>query len=103
MLPEQALVKLKELGIQPPLLAKPMYANGEAEGHRMALIHDLPGVEQMVGARGLSGFAPPLMLQPYVDHGGCLFKVCLLLRAVRVHRWEIGGGWWHSPSFWPGS
>lgn len=66
---------MKRVGIQPPLLAKPMYANGEAEGHRMALLHDFPGVEEMVSATGLSGFAPPLMFQPYVDHGGCLFKV----------------------------
>jgi hypothetical protein len=73
--PEDALKSLEAQHVCPPLLAKPLYANGLAEGHRMALIHDLEGVAHLVAGTGLPGFAPPVMLQPYVDHGGCLFKV----------------------------
>ncbi len=37
----------------------------------------MEGVEQLVSGEGPSGFGLPAMLQQYVEHGGCLFKVCL--------------------------
>ena len=35
----------------------------------------MEGVEQLVSGEGPSGFGLPAMLQQYVEHGGCLFKV----------------------------
>ena len=39
------------------------------------------GVEQLVCGEGPSGFGLPAMLQQYVEHGGCLFKVSLCVTA----------------------
>ena len=40
----------------------------------MAIIHDQDGLAT-VAAGGVQGLAPPCVMQEYVNHGGCLFKV----------------------------
>ncbi len=47
------------------------------------------GVEQLVSGEGPSGFGLPAMLQQYVEHGGCLFKVSQVLAACEA--------WWCIP------
>lgn len=106
---EQARQLLFEAGMQPPLLAKPLWADGRDGAHGLAVIHEVwqvfsfvitvllflmpsplrpedvtvcvwhtaqvEGVEQLVSGEGPRGFGLPAMLQQYVEHGGCLFKV----------------------------
>lgn len=42
-----------------------------------SLALQVEGVEQLVSGGGPRGFGLPAMLQQYVEHGGCLFKVSL--------------------------
>jgi len=60
--------------MRPPFLAKPLWADGRDGAHGLAVIHDEAGLAQLVGGRGPRGFCLPVMLQQYVEHGGCLFK-----------------------------
>ena len=46
----------------------------------LALIHSLEGLKRLVNGTGPPGVAPPVMLQPFIEHGGCLFKVDHSLR-----------------------
>ena len=147
---EEARRLLHEAGMQPPLLAKPLWADGRDGAHGLAVIHevlrhapvhaalstgrhlheclaDVPGgggsplrcsqcaavfalqmegVEQLVSGEGPSGFGLPAMLQQYVEHGGCLFKVrasstsCRLrtcIRAARRCRSCSGARLWQTP------
>ncbi|BDA40908.1 Inositol-tetrakisphosphate 1-kinase 5 [Coccomyxa sp. Obi] len=75
---EQARKLLGEAGMEPPLLAKPLWADGRDGAHGLAVIHQVEGVEQLVSGEGPSGFGLPAMLQQYVEHGGCLFKVFVM-------------------------
>jgi len=60
--------------MRPPFLAKPLWADGRDGAHGLAVVHDEAGLAQLVGGRGPRGFCLPVMLQQYVEHGGCLFK-----------------------------
>ncbi|KAL4856048.1 60S ribosomal protein L35a-3 [Chlorella vulgaris] len=64
-------------GLHYPLLAKPLWADGREGSHALAVVHTPQGLRQLV-----AGEAPflqlPVILQQYVDHGGCLFKVYVL-------------------------
>jgi len=61
-----------------PLLAKPYFTDGQQGSHGLALIQNLEGLKRLVKGTGPPGVALPVMLQPFIEHGGCLFKVCLL-------------------------
>ncbi|KAK9822224.1 hypothetical protein WJX81_000985 [Elliptochloris bilobata] len=67
-----------EAGMRPPFLAKPLWADGRDGAHGLAVIHDEAGLVQLVEGRGLRGFRLPVMLQQYVEHGGCLFKIFVM-------------------------
>ncbi len=61
-----------------PLLAKPYFTDGRQGSHGLALIKNLEGLKRLVNGTGPPGVALPVMLQPFIEHGGCLFKVRLL-------------------------
>ena len=61
--------------MQFPLLAKPYITDGRQGSHGLALVHSLEGLKQLVNGTGPPGVALPVMLQPFIEHGGCLFKV----------------------------
>lgn len=77
--PSEAQRVVAEAKMRPPFLAKPLWADGRDGSHGLAVIHDEVGLAQLVEGRGPRAFPLPVMLQQYVEHGGCLFKVrCLL-------------------------
>ena len=63
-----------EARMRPPFLAKPLWADGRDGAHGLAVVHDEGGLAQLVGGGGPRGIRLPVMLQQYVEHGGCLFK-----------------------------
>ena len=64
--------------LRAPFIGKPLWADGRPGSHGLLVIEDEAALEAL--ARGECPSTPvlPLMLQQYVDHGGCLFKACLL-------------------------
>ncbi|CAL5227409.1 g10367 [Coccomyxa viridis] len=75
---EEAKRLLCQANMKPPLLAKPLWADGRDGAHGLAVIHEVDGVEQLVSGEGPSDFRLPATLQQYVEHGGCLFKVFVM-------------------------
>lgn len=65
-----------------PLLAKPYFTDGRQGSHGLALIQNLEGLKRLVKGTGPPGVALPVMLQPFIEHGGCLFKVRLCRHAA---------------------
>ncbi|CAN6678005.1 unnamed protein product [Malus baccata var. baccata] len=73
-IPKQIVIHDKETlfdrqaweGLKFPVIAKPLVADGSAKSHKMALVfnHD-----------GLDNLKPPIVLQEFVNHGGVIFKV----------------------------
>ncbi|XP_040989622.1 inositol-tetrakisphosphate 1-kinase 1-like [Juglans microcarpa x Juglans regia] len=57
-----------------PVIAKPLVADGSAKSHKMNLVfnHD-----------GLNELKPPIVLQEFVNHGGVIFKVYVVGVYVR--------------------
>ncbi|KAL4602087.1 hypothetical protein ACB092_10G026900 [Castanea dentata] len=49
-----------------PVIAKPLVADGSAKSHKMALVYNHDG---------LNNLKPPIVLQEFVNHGGVIFKV----------------------------
>jgi hypothetical protein len=47
------------------------------------------GVEQLVSGEGPRGFGLPAMLQQYVEHGGCLFKVSPCFECTAVKEQQV--------------
>ncbi|KAL3524542.1 hypothetical protein ACH5RR_017376 [Cinchona calisaya] len=53
-------------GLEFPVIAKPLVADGTANSHQMSLVFN---------QEGLKGLEAPLVLQEFVNHGGVVFKV----------------------------
>ncbi|XP_050378898.1 inositol-tetrakisphosphate 1-kinase 1 [Argentina anserina] len=53
-------------GLKFPVIAKPLVADGSAKSHKMALVFN---------HEGLNNLKPPIVLQEFVNHGGVIFKV----------------------------
>ena len=69
--PAEARETTARAGLRPPYLGKPLHADGRDGSHALRVILDDQGLEELADSQiGL-----PLVLQQYVDHGGCLFKV----------------------------
>lgn len=66
-------------GLRAPYLGKPLFADGREGSHGLLVIKDEAGLQQV--AKGPRPTAPslPIVLQQYVAHGACLFKVAVLL------------------------
>jgi hypothetical protein len=79
---EDVIAQVRAAGLELPLLAKSLVANGTADSHKVAIVHDVEGLRCVV--RGdVAGLRPPCVIQEYVNHGGCLFKVYVVGDAVR--------------------
>ena len=76
--PDEAERLAREAGLAPPLLAKPLWADGRNGAHEIALLLDDTGLRQLCSCRAPTGVALPVTLQQYVDHGACLYKVPVL-------------------------
>ncbi|GLJ48743.1 hypothetical protein SUGI_1027920 [Cryptomeria japonica] len=53
-------------GLNFPVIAKPLVADGSVKSHKMSLVYN---------SEGLLKLKPPLVLQEFVNHGGVIFKV----------------------------
>ncbi|XVE90425.1 hypothetical protein DITRI_Ditri20bG0076800 [Diplodiscus trichospermus] len=60
------LIDMENLKLTFPLVAKPLDADGSETSHKMHLIFDNHGLENL---------RPPFVLQEFVNHGGVIFKV----------------------------
>ncbi|KAK9813331.1 hypothetical protein WJX73_000585 [Symbiochloris irregularis] len=76
--PEQVLQQLQQADLQAPYVAKPLWADGREGAHGLAVLLDERGVQQVAQGEGPVGLGDHLLLSPFVDHGGCLFKVYVL-------------------------
>lgn len=66
-------------------MAKPLLADGSETSHALALVYDAEGLVQL--ARGdLAAIRPPCVVQEFVDHGGCLFKVYVVGNVTNLTR-----------------
>ncbi|KAL9225671.1 hypothetical protein vseg_001565 [Gypsophila vaccaria] len=64
-------------GLNLPLVAKPLIADGTAKSHELSLAYD---------QYSLQNLEPPLVLQEFVNHGGVMFKVFIVGDAIKVVR-----------------
>ena len=89
--PDHVLRQLQEAALQPPFVAKPLWADGREGAHGLAVLQDVKGVEQVVQGDAPASLSGTLLLSPFVQHGGCLFKVLLVhnaaMSAVRITAW----------------
>ena len=72
-------------GLRLPLLAKSLQADGSSDSHKVAIIHDRDGLS-CVSRGDVPGLKPPCIVQEYVNHGGCLFKVYVVGDTVTMTR-----------------
>ncbi|KAH9318049.1 hypothetical protein KI387_019818, partial [Taxus chinensis] len=54
------------VGLNFPVIAKPLVADGSVKSHKMSLVFNPEGLHKL---------KPPLVLQEFVNHGGVIFKV----------------------------
>lgn len=75
MSPEEAREAAGNAGLSAPFLGKPLYADGREGSHGLLVMADEEGLEQL--AKGPRPTTPefPIVLQHFVPHGACLFKV----------------------------
>ena len=71
----EAFAAVLEAGLPFPLLAKPFWTDGRQGSHGLALLEGAEGLRRLVRGTGPPGVDLPVMLQPFIEHGGCLFKV----------------------------
>ncbi|KAL5550999.1 hypothetical protein UlMin_001175 [Ulmus minor] len=57
-----------------PVISKPLVADGSAKSHKMALVFNHDGLNQL---------KPPIVLQEFVNHGGVIFKVYVVGEHVK--------------------
>ena len=82
---QQVRAQVDAASLRFPLLAKSMRADGSSDSHKVAIIHDEDGLACV--ARGaVPGLKPPCVIQEYVNHGGCLFKVYVVGEDVTMTR-----------------
>jgi len=72
---------IADAGLKPPYLAKALICDGSEHSHSVAIIHDQGGIEALRQGR-VCGIELPCVLQEYVNHGGCLFKVYVVGESV---------------------
>jgi len=82
---QQVRAQVDAASLRFPLLAKSLRADGSSDSHKVAIIHDEDGLACV--ARGaVPGLKPPCVIQEYVNHGGCLFKVYVVGEDVTMTR-----------------
>ncbi|KAH9603179.1 hypothetical protein KSS87_015454 [Heliosperma pusillum] len=68
---------VSKAGLNLPLVAKPLIADGTAKSHELSLVYDQYSLQKL---------EPPLVLQEFVNHGGVMFKVFIVGEAIKVVR-----------------
>lgn len=81
---EDALRQIQASGLALPVLVKPIWADGRAGSHALAVVTAESGLQHLFERGPQLGLALPAVAQQYVPHGGCLFKVYVLGRHVRM-------------------
>ncbi|XP_068650511.1 inositol-tetrakisphosphate 1-kinase 1 [Aristolochia californica] len=61
-------------GLNFPVIAKPLVADGSAKSHKMALVFNRDGLLKL---------KPPVVLQEFINHGGVIFKVYVVGEYVK--------------------
>lgn len=61
-------------GLNFPVIAKPLVADGSAKSHKMSLVFNQDGLNKL---------KPPIVLQEFVNHGGVIFKVYVVGEYVK--------------------
>ena len=74
---DEALTAVDQAQLHFPMLAKPFWTDGRQGCHGLALLQGLEGLKRLVKGTGPPGVELPVMLQPFIEHGGCLFKASL--------------------------
>ncbi|XP_076950795.1 inositol-tetrakisphosphate 1-kinase 1-like [Bidens hawaiensis] len=72
--PDKLKSKDPGLGLKFPVIAKPLVADGSEKSHKMLLIFDPEGFENL---------KTPTVLQEFVNHGGVIFKVYVVGKYVK--------------------
>jgi len=72
---EEAQKRVASSGLTYPFLAKSLWADGRAGSHDIAVVWSVEGLRQLCAE---SNSKLPVLLEQYVDHGECLFKVYVL-------------------------
>ncbi|GLC57146.1 hypothetical protein PLESTB_001192400 [Pleodorina starrii] len=87
----EAQSRLRQAGLSPPLLVKPLWTDGREGSHGLAVLHDMAALGKVLQGGVSSALKPPLVVQQFVDHGGVLFKVYVLgARTVVCMRPSLG-------------
>lgn len=71
----EAQAGLRQAGLVPPLLVKPLWTDGREGSHGLAVLHDMAALNKVLQGCVCAALKPPLVVQQFVDHGGVLFKV----------------------------
>ena len=72
----EAQARVDEAGLEFPFLAKSLWADGRAGSHDIAVVWSIEGLERLCQCEDRHGL--PVLLEQYVDHGECMFKVYVL-------------------------
>lgn len=70
--------KIAHMKLKYPILVKSLMADGRPGSHAMAVIHSDLGLQSIIEGRATEGLHPPVLLEQYVYHGACLFKVYVI-------------------------
>ena len=81
---DEAIETFQKAQLHFPVLAKPFFTDGRQGSHGLALIDCMEGLKKLVNGTGPPGVTLPVMLQPFIEHKGCLFKVHILWPAVQT-------------------
>lgn len=73
--PEDVREAAGNAGLRAPYLGKPLFADGREGSHGLLVIKDEAGLQQIATGPRPDAPALPIILQQYVPHGACLFKV----------------------------
>jgi len=77
---EQAMDLVRESGLSYPIIAKSLWADGRPGSHAIAVVWSEDGLRKLLvpDAQDGSDLSAPVLLEQYVNHGECLFKVYVL-------------------------
>ena len=70
--------QMDQHGLEYPVLAKSIWADGRPGSHALAVVVSDDGLESLIEGRHSRELAPPFLLEQYINHGTCLFKVYVL-------------------------
>lgn len=75
---DDALLMMKEHNLRYPIIAKSLWADGRPGSHDIAVVWTDTGLQRLIYPEDATQLKPPVLLEQYVDHGNCLFKVYVL-------------------------